>query len=98
MKVSLSMIVRNEETNLATCLASAADLVDEMIVMDTGSTDRTKEVAARFGARIFDFPWCDDFSAARNASADHANGDWLFILDADDVIDEPNRQRLKTAL
>jgi Flp pilus assembly protein TadD len=95
MKVSLSMIVRNEEANLAACLRSAADLVDEIVVVDTGSTDRTKEIAVRFSARVFDFTWCDDFSAARNASADHCTGDWLFILDADDVIDETNRQLLK---
>jgi Flp pilus assembly protein TadD len=89
------MIVRNEEANLPACLASAADLVDELVIVDTGSTDRTKEVAARFGARVFDFPWCDDFAAARNETLRHATGDWIFWLDADDRIDQDNRRKLK---
>ena len=94
-RVSLTMIVKNEEANLPACLASAADLVNEVIVVDTGSTDRTKEVARRFGARIFDFPWIDDFAAARNEALRHATGDWILWLDADDRIDEPNRQKLR---
>jgi glycosyltransferase involved in cell wall biosynthesis len=57
------MIVRNEEATLAACLSSVADLVDEIVVVDTGSTDGTKHVAARFGARVLDFPWCEDFAA-----------------------------------
>ena len=60
------MIVKNEENNLPRCLESVRDLADELIIVDTGSTDRTKEVAASFGAAIFDFEWCDDFAAARN--------------------------------
>ena len=94
-RVSLTMIVKNEEGNLPACLASAADLVDEVVVVDTGSADRTKEVAARFGARVFDFPWIDDFAAARNEALRHATGDWILWLDADDRIDEPNRQKLR---
>ncbi len=94
--VSLCLIAKNEESTLGVCLASAADLVHELIVIDTGSTDRTKEVAASFGARVFDFPWCDDFAAARNESLRHATGDWIFWLDADDRIDEENRQKLRT--
>jgi tetratricopeptide (TPR) repeat protein len=94
-RVSLTMIVKNEEQNLPACLASAADLVDEVIVVDTGSTDRTKDVAARFGARIFDFPWINDFGAARNEALRHATGDWILWLDADDRIDEPNRRKLR---
>jgi tetratricopeptide (TPR) repeat protein len=89
------MIVRNEEANLPACLGAAADLVHEIIVVDTGSTDGTRAAAARFGARVFDFPWCDDFAAARNASLEHATGDWIFWLDADDRIDEQNRERLR---
>jgi GT2 family glycosyltransferase len=94
MRVSLSMIVKNEEANLPACLQSAADLVDEIIVVDTGSTDRTKEVAARFHARIFDFLWVDSFAAARNESLCHATGQWVFWLDADDRLDEANRRKL----
>src|SRR5262249_27025191 len=74
-RVSLTMIVRNEEHHLPDCLASVRDLVDEMVVVDTGSTDRTKEVARSFGARVFDFPWVDSFSAARNAALAHATGE-----------------------
>jgi glycosyltransferase involved in cell wall biosynthesis/predicted Zn-dependent protease len=94
-RVSLTMIVRDEEDNLPDCLRSIADLVDEMIVLDTGSTDRTKEIAADAGAKVFDFPWYDSFSAARNEALRHATGDWIFWLDADDRIDEDNRAKLR---
>lgn len=94
LRVSLCMIVKNEEVNLAECLGPATELVSEIIVVDTGSTDATKAVAARFGARVFDFPWCDDFSAARNESLRHATGEWIFWLDADDRLDELNRRQL----
>jgi len=92
--ISLCMIVRNEESKLANCLSSVADLVTEMIVVDTGSTDRTKEVAVQGGAKVFDFPWVDDFAAARNESLRHATGEWILWLDADECFDEENRQRL----
>ena len=69
------MIVKNEEANLPACLESVRDLFHEVIVVDTGSTDRTKEIAASFGARVFDFPWVDNFAAARNA-APNANRRW----------------------
>ncbi len=95
-KVSLCMIVKNEEAHLPACLCTAADLVDEIIVVDTGSTDATRAAAQRFGARVVDFAWCDHFAAARNESLRHAGGDWIFWLDADDRIDEANRQRLRT--
>jgi GT2 family glycosyltransferase/tetratricopeptide (TPR) repeat protein len=94
-RVSLCMIVKDEEQNLPACLASVADLVHEVIVVDTGSTDRTREVAAAAGARVFEFPWVDDFAAARNESLRHATGDWVFWLDADDRLDEDNRTRLR---
>jgi glycosyltransferase involved in cell wall biosynthesis len=94
-KVSLCMIVKDEEANLPACLESAADLVDEIIIVDTGSTDRTREIAAGFGAHVFDFTWVDSFAAARNESLRHATGDWIFWLDADEILDADNRQRLK---
>lgn len=94
-KVSLTMIVRNEEANLPACLASAAGLFDEVVVVDTGSTDRTIEIARSFGARVFDFPWVDDFAAARNAALARATGDYAFWLDADDVLDPPEQARLR---
>jgi glycosyltransferase involved in cell wall biosynthesis/Tfp pilus assembly protein PilF len=94
-RVSLCLIVKNEEANLPDCLGSAADLVDEVVVVDTGSTDKTKEIAARYGARVFNFPWCDNFAAARNETLRHATGDWIFWLDADDRVDEDNRAKLR---
>ena len=66
--VSLCMIVRNEERNLADCLEPIAHLFDEIIIVDTGSRDRTREIAARFTEQVYEFPWCDNFSAARNCS------------------------------
>jgi tetratricopeptide (TPR) repeat protein len=89
------MIVRNEERNLAPCLQSAAGVADEVVVVDTGSTDRTKEIASRLGARVHDFPWCDSFAAARNESVKHATGEWVFWLDADDRLQEENRGKLR---
>ena len=68
VSISLCMIVKNEEDVLARCLDSAAELVDEIVIVDTGSTDRTREIAARYTDKIFDFPWRDDFAAARNES------------------------------
>jgi len=94
-RVSLCMIVKNEEPNLADCLSSIRDLVDEMVVLDTGSTDRTRAIAQSLGARVHELPWCDHFAAARNESIRHATGDWIFWLDADDRIDEPNREKLR---
>ena len=93
--VSLCMIVRDEEKNLPHCLKGMAGLVDEIIVVDTGSTDATKTVAANLGAKVYEFPWIDDFSAARNESCRHATGDYIFWLDADDRLDEVNLKRLK---
>jgi GT2 family glycosyltransferase/Flp pilus assembly protein TadD len=94
-RISLCMIVKNEEGNLADCLASVAGLVDEMVIVDTGSTDGTKAIASQFGARVFEFPWVDSFAAARNESLRHATGDWIFWLDADDRLDEANQDRLR---
>ncbi len=84
--VSLSMIVKNEERNLAQCLASAKPVVDEMIVVDTGSRDRTRGIAAAFGAKVFEFAWTDDFSAARNHALAQATCDWVLVLDADEAL------------
>jgi glycosyltransferase involved in cell wall biosynthesis/tetratricopeptide (TPR) repeat protein len=95
MRVSLCLIVKNEESNIAACLHSAEGLCDEVIVVDTGSTDRTKEIASELGAKVYDFAWVDSFSAARNECLKHATGDWIFWLDADDRIDDDNRRKLK---
>ena len=71
--ISLCMIVKNEEDVLDRCLSSVAKAVDEMIIVDTGSTDQTRAIAARHQAEIYDFPWIDDFAAARNYSFDQAS-------------------------
>lgn len=93
--VSLSMIVRNEAHQLGECLAPVAHLFNDIVVADTGSSDGTRQVAERFGARVVDFPWCDDFSAARNASLAEARGDWIFWLDADDRVSSAGAAKLE---
>jgi glycosyltransferase involved in cell wall biosynthesis/Tfp pilus assembly protein PilF len=97
-RVALTMIVRNEEANLSACLDSVADLVDEIVIVDTGSADRTKDIAAGYGAKLFDFPWCDSFAAARNEALRHTTSPWILWLDADDRLDEPNRAKLRALL
>jgi glycosyltransferase involved in cell wall biosynthesis len=97
-KVSLIMIVRDEENNLPHCLESVRGLFDEIIVVDTGSKDRTKEIAKGFGARVIDFVWIDDFSAARNLALANATGDYVLWLDADDVIEPQHKDKLADVL
>ncbi|MGE5404062.1 MAG: glycosyltransferase [Candidatus Saccharibacteria bacterium] len=92
--ISLSMIVKNEEETLARCLDSVCDIVDEIIIVDTGSTDKTVEIAARFTDNVLEFAWIDDFSAARNFSFSKATQDYVLWLDADDVILEEDRNKL----
>jgi glycosyltransferase involved in cell wall biosynthesis len=84
--ISLCLIVKNEEALLSRCLESARVFADEIIVVDTGSIDSTKKIARRFTKRIFDFPWVNDFSAARNFSFGKASKDYIMWLDADDVV------------
>ena len=89
------MIVRDEEETIARALMSVKPVVAEMIVVDTGSTDRTKEIAAELGAKVYDFPWTDSFSDARNFSLSKATGDWILVLDADEVISAQDYGKLK---
>ncbi|BBI32708.1 glycosyltransferase family 2 protein [Cohnella abietis] len=89
--ISLCMIVKNEEEGLAKCLSSVKGIADEIVIVDTGSTDRTKEIAAQFTDRIFDFEWINDFSAARNYSFSKATKKYILWLDADDQIQEKDR-------
>ena len=99
--ISLCMIVKNEEPVLARCLDSVASMMDEIIIVDTGSTDRTKEIAAQYTSRIYDFTWCDDFSAARNYAFSLATMDYIYCPDADEYLDLENQRRflrLKGAL
>jgi glycosyltransferase involved in cell wall biosynthesis len=93
MTVSLAMIVRDEERTLGRCLASVAGAFDEIVVVDTGSLDATKEIARGHGARVFDFRWVDDFSAARQFAFDRATCEWVAWLDADDVLTNAARVR-----
>lgn len=85
-RISLCMIVRDEEEMLPGCLAAAAPFVDEIIVVDTGSVDRTREIAREYGASVHEFPWNGSFSDARNESLRHATGDWILWLDADEQL------------
>jgi tetratricopeptide (TPR) repeat protein len=86
MRLSLCMIVRDEQEMLPRCLASVADAVDEIVIVDTGSTDATVEIARSFGARVLLHEWTGSFAQARNVSFDAAKGDWLLYLDADEVL------------
>lgn len=86
MQLSLSMIVRNEAERLERCLASVADFVDEMVVLDTGSSDATVAIAERCGALVHHLPWPGDFAPARNAALQHVQGDWVLVLDADEEL------------
>ena len=98
MKINLVMIVKNEERSLRRCLRSVNGLVDEMIVVDTGSTDRTVEIAEKMGAKVFSFTWINDFSAARNYGLGRSDGDWNLILDGDEYLREADREKLETEL
>src|SRR5690554_6641792 len=94
-KISLCMIVKNEEEVLAQCLDSVKDICDEIIIADTGSTDRTKEIAGKYTDKIYDFEWIDDFSAARNFAFSKATMDYILWLDADDVLLGEDQEKLK---
>lgn len=93
--MSLCMIVKNEEDVIGRCLESVKDVVDEIIVVDTGSTDKTKEIASKYTDDIYDFEWIEDFSAARNYSFSKATKDYIMWMDADDVLMEKDRIKLK---
>lgn len=93
--ISLCMIVKNEEKLLARCLDGIADIMDEIIIVDTGSTDRTKEIAKRYTDKIYDFEWVNDFSAARNYAFSKAGMEYIYSADADEVLDEENREAFK---
>jgi tetratricopeptide (TPR) repeat protein len=98
MRVSLCMIVKDEEANLPACLADVAGLVDEVVVADTGSSDATPALAERAGALLVRHTWSDDFGAARNAALERASGEWILWMDADDRLDAGSQQRLAALL
>src|SRR3989344_2193313 len=93
--ISLCMITKNEEKYLGQCLDSVKELVDEIIILDSGSTDKTKEIAKKFKAKMLDFKWNDDFSEARNESLKHATKDWILVLDADEIIEKDDLEKIK---
>ncbi|MCX6135378.1 MAG: glycosyltransferase [Ignavibacteriales bacterium] len=95
-RVSVSMIVRDEEQFLAGCLESIKDIADEIIVVDTGSTDRTIEIARTFGAAVSQIEWCDDYSSARNESLRRCTGDWVLYVDADERLAEEGRGEIES--
>lgn len=97
-RLSLAMIVKNEEARLAHCLASVKELVDEMVILDTGSTDGTVGIARACGARVIPFQWTQDFSAARHAAITQCSGDWILVLDADEAIDQLDHPVIRQAL
>ena len=89
------MIVKNEEKVLPRILKPMKEIVDKILICDTGSTDRTKEIIREFTAEVYDFPWKNDFSAARNFISEKVSTDYWMWLDADDVMDEKNLEKLK---
>ena len=97
-KISLCMIVKNEEKFLPGCLESAKGLADELIVVDTGSTDPTMDIARKYGAIVYEHPWQNDFSYHRNQSIDYATGDWILILDADEELDPSEHNMIRGAV
>lgn len=98
ISISLCMIVKNEEKTLERCLNSIKSFVDEIIIVDTGSTDLTKDIAKKFNAKIYDFKWVNDFALARNFSFSKASSDYILWLDGDDFIDEENIKAIETLL
>ena len=96
--LSVSMIVKNEERHLGRLLASVVQFADEIVILDTGSSDGTRQIALDYGAQVFDFKWCDDFAKARNESLKHCTKDFVMWLDADDLIEPESVQRLQELL
>lgn len=96
--VSLCMVVRDEVPNIRRCLDSVKNYADEMVIVDTGSADRTKAVCREYGARVFDFKWNDNFAEARNFSLEKARGDWILWLDADEAVDMADSSSLRACL
>lgn len=94
LPISVCMIAKNEEKNIERCLSSLQPYGFEIILVDTGSNDRTKELAAKYTDKIYDFIWCDDFSAARNFSLEKASNNWIFMMDCDEWIESIDLEEL----
>ena len=96
--LSLCMITKNEEKNISRCLNSVKEIVDEIIIVDTGSTDNTIEIAKSYGANIYHYDWTNDFSDARNKSLEKATKDWILVLDADEELPYEEGLKLKNVI
>ena len=96
--ISLCMMVKNEEEFLPRCLESVKDVVDEIVIVDTGSTDRTVEIAESYGARVYHHPWENDFSKHRNQSISYASGAWILEMDADEEFFSEDTQKIGKTL
>lgn len=94
MKISACVIAKNEEKNIAKCFESYKDIISEIILVDTGSTDRTVEIAKQYGAKVFYYQWNNDFAAAKNFALERAKGQWIIFLDADEYLDKKSAQLL----
>ena len=95
ISISMCMIVKNEQNILKRCLDSYAGTYDELIIIDTGSTDNTKAIACQYTDKVYDFSWCDDFAAARNFAFSKAHCDYILSVDADEELDSFNNQSLQ---
>lgn len=95
ISISLCMIVKNEEDTLGRCLSSVKDIVDEIVIVDTGSTDRTKDIIRDFNGKLFEFKWIEDFATARNYAFSKATKEYILWLDADDYLDNANIDKFK---
>lgn len=98
VKLSLCIITKDEECNIKDCLESVRDIVDEIVLVDTGSTDSTIEIASEYGARIFQTSWHDNFAAAKNQAIRHATEDWILALDADERLSSASRRKIQQLL
>lgn len=98
LPVSVCMIAKNEEKYIEQCLRRLMKYNMEIIVADTGSTDRTKEIAAKYTDNLYDFEWCDDFSAARNFAVSKASNNWILILDCDEHVEEIDVAKLRACM
>ncbi len=98
MKLSLCIIVKNEEATLAKCLNSVKSIVDEIVVLDTGSSDRTIEIAQSLGAKVYQYQWNNDFSAARNEALKYVMGDWVLVLDADETLTAKIKSQIRQVI
>ncbi|MDB9314431.1 tetratricopeptide repeat protein [Spirulina sp. CS-785/01] len=97
-KLSLCMIVKDEEQSLAACLDTVKDIVDEMVILDTGSSDKTPDIAQEYGAKLHHFQWCNDFAAARNEALKYVTGDWVLVLDADERLHPSAKNFIRVAM